>query len=370
MKRLALLAATLFALASLTNACTAVEPEKVDLGYLTEQLTLWQSSFANIHAVWELRSLPEGKAVETWTEFKPSSDSPPPFALDEWIWADHGLDRFESFAFHNKPGATQVRTIDVFNGPEQITFRADYRKSPDRPEEFKQLSVGDGSGVGKPVSLKSRTPLDGLYWPAGAMWLPEMLGRWNWKLEGIEDVLGNPCARIVATQAEVTDAQLVEILWLDLNHNCLVRRHKSPLVPKRRLGKDFIVDEFQLVDGQIWFPIRGRLQMYSNPSKSELEQTFQVTKVEFNQSLDLAKFRPPAPVMGTVVSDGHGNVYTHGNPTQNPPVSANKPLAGSVPSATPPTSSATVLSTTLIFLSIALVAAGCWFRVRNQENRK
>lgn len=282
----------------------------ITLDEIQRRLTEWRASFVNLRIVWETRSLPEtNEAVGEWPA-PPDANSSKLFARNEWIWADHGLDLLEDQSFFDEAGNCEQHTIEVFNGPKGVVFRAYLNRPPGGPEEFRNLEIL-GLGVGKPVSWKERLPIRGLYWPGNAAWLPDKLAEWHWRLEEIETIDGEPCARIVTKHPGTPDTDFTDILWLDLNHNCLVRRFRSPTIEGKRSGRDFIVDEFQRLDGDLWFPKRGRIQLGNRGSGPNENQLFVVTEAAVNQSLDPARFEPPTPRVGTSVSD-HGRTYRYG----------------------------------------------------------
>ncbi|HUY90187.1 MAG TPA: hypothetical protein VMV10_15730 [Pirellulales bacterium] len=343
---------------------------EITLDEINRRLIEWRNSFVNLRAVWELRSLPEtNEELEEWGP-TPDLANPAVGQLSvrrEWIWADHGLDLFEGQFSFNKDGTSKYRTVDVFNGQKGVVFRANYERPPGGSEQFKDLRVR-GVGSGSPISSVERVPTEGIYWPGFAAWLPEMFSKWDWNFQGIENVSGERCARIAAEWPNLAGA--VETLWLDLEHDCLVRR-KCRLATREMLGGDFIVDEFQKLDVGIWFPKRGRIQLGVTPHENQL---FVVTVAEANQSLDLARFDPPKPAVGTVV-DQNGKVYKHGAPAVPPgegarsndsPAGDNSKLAPSRLSAAPPTWNWLWLSAALATISVAFLSAGIWFSRRRR----
>lgn len=343
----------------------------ISLDEITRRLTEWRSSFVNLHVVWDLKTLPESNdAVEEWP--------PPPdpatgdlFSRQEWIWADHGLDLHEKASFFYEDGSSKVRVIDAFNGPKGVVFRAQFEKPLGSPEVFRDLLLR-GLGTGKPTTSISRAPARGLYWPSSAAWLPEVLSEWKVTSEGSEKVVGELCSRISA-QPVATDAASAIVLWVDLNHGCLVRRYRSPTIPQQRLGNDFVVDEFQLVDG-VWFPKRGRLQLGGTPHENQM---FIVTKAEFNQSLDLSRFEPPKPAVGTVVDD-HGKTYKYGEfsprevtgkePSDGGPINRNAESTWH-PSAAPPATTWVWSSAGLVAASVIFLTLGFLLSRRKKEDR-
>jgi hypothetical protein len=364
------------AVACLCGTASASESEAVDgvtLDEIKHRLTEWRGSFVNIRAVWELRSLPEtDEAVVEWPA-PPDPKSGSLFSRKEWIWADHGLTLSEDWTFFYDDGTCELHNKEVFNGPKGVVFRARYQKPPGGPEGFGDLLLR-GLGSGKPTSPIAATALRGLYWPGYAAWLPELLPQWNVELDGIDNVGGEPCARITARPHD-TDLAFAKTLWLDLNHDCLVRRLRSPEVARRMLGSDFIVDEFQRLADGIWFPKRGRDQLGGTPHENHL---FVVTEAAVNQSLDSSRFEPPAPDVGTFVDD-NGKMYRHGVSAASPGQGMNTNGASQLPashaietpaaSGAPRTSHWLRWSAALAAIAMLFLALGFSLSRRNREER-
>lgn len=349
-------------------AVCADENADIDLQEITRRLTQWRASFVNVRVEWELRSLPEtDTAFADWPP-PPDADAGSSFSREEWIWADHGLDLLEERDFFYPDGGSRVHSIEAFNGPKGVVYRAQYRRlSEDKPEQFSDLLLA-GMETGKPTSRKVRTPVNFLYWASHAAWLPELLTKWKWEFDAIETVGEDLCARIVPADPEKSAS--VGALWVDLNHDCLVRRQRRLEVRGQILGGDFIVDEYQQLEGGIWFPKRGRTQLGGTPHENHL---FVVTEAEINQSLDLARFDPPVPAIGTAVED-HGRSYVHGaaarqlveqQATLNR-ADVSKPRAIS---ATPPTSNWLWWSAALASTAVLFLATGFWLSNLKKENQ-
>lgn len=351
----------------------AEDAAAITLEDITRRVTEWRNSFVNVRVVYELRSLPETeKAVDEWPP-PPDPETAPLFARSEWIWADHGLDLLERRLFFYEDGTSKVHSIDVFNGPKRFVFRAQFNKaSADVPEKYLDLQMF-GLGVGKPISRMSRDAVEGLYWPVSAEWLPEILAKWKWTLETVEDIGGQPCARIATRRVERDNHAWFDVLWLDLDHDCLVRRNRARAIDGQwaQAGRDFIVDEFQRLDVGIWFPKRGRDQLAGTPHENHL---IVVTEAAVNESVDLARFDPPSPRPGTVVSDNIGYFGSaiggpagQGSRGDQPPSTNAGAVARRTAAAGTPRWvwwSAALLSVSVVFLG-----AGFWFSRHRQENR-
>ncbi len=271
------------------SVCDAKDP---DLAEITRALNDWRASFVNIRLVWELRNPEETKARKPHLASRSPTDDVFRYARQHWAWADHGLYRFETEMFDE--GQARSRECDIWNGPKAVAARAHYERRPGAPEMLESL-VLRGLGASQPGSFNNVMPLEGLFFPASVKWLGQMVAESQTELEGFEDVGGERCARIAPAKLEGGR------LWLDLRHNCLVRRYNLPDIPNRRNGSDFTVREFRRLDSGVWFPSRGTLRYSSMAPKEMVDWT--VTQVAVNHAFDERTFEPPAPVIGTAVRD-------------------------------------------------------------------
>ncbi|MEZ6127930.1 MAG: hypothetical protein R3C59_04565 [Planctomycetaceae bacterium] len=351
---------TAFVLTLWTVGETSADEPRITLNHVRAVATRWRESFVNLRMVYELRSLPP--LDEPLVDWAPPDvvESAPKFSESEWIWAEHGLDLLDGRAFYwtpAKPGG--VRELDVFNGPDSIVFRANYKRSPDLVEAFTHLKIQPHGG-GKPTSYKARTPMIGLRSPATAEWLPEMLSSGDWKLTGVEDILGHSCVKLTFDSSQSKS----EVLWLDLQHDVLPRRHRLEAVSSSgsTSATDFVADEFQQLESGVWFPKRGRLQLLTNgPVQNQL---FVVTEAQLNIPLDLTRFRPPEPGVGTVVFDGRtGRSSIHGNPETQPDTMSPQHAVRQIDVSAVPESVVKVgWVSGLMGVSVAALAIGLWLR--------
>lgn len=271
-------AAVLFALSTIA-AANGADSDRIDLDELARRQAKWRASFVSLHVLYDVRGLPAvEEPTDHWSFPPPDPESAPLWNRVEWFRSDDGLELFDDRCFYWNPGSTGVRDLDVFNGPEGRRFRASYRRPPNVEQEklieFWLLEPGNG-----PPTPFTPRPMEGVYWSGESAWLSDVLVKGKWKLEGIEDVVGAPCARISAGGAT---------LWLDLDHDCLVRRYQRTSNRTDFVAWDFIVDDFQQLPNGIWFPSRGRNRF------GDQHHLFVVTKAEVNPSLDPARFEPPA----------------------------------------------------------------------------
>ncbi len=341
-----------------TPFCAKAEEEtQINLEEIQAITARWRASFVNIRVMYDMRSLPPlDKPLLDWS---PPADptSAPQFSQTEWIWADHGLDLFDDRSFYWTPGKNGHTHIDVFNGPHQIAFRASYQSSHEDAEQLKHLNIQPVAG-GNPTSSFMRAPMEGLYSPATAEWLPEVLAKRQWELKGVETLLGASCAKI-----SNEDLRRTEILWLDLQHDGLPRRRQATYSTGSKT--DFVVDELQQLDGGLWFPKIARIQLQAR-GDSVQNQVVVVTEAQINLSLDLTRFDPPEPVTGTVVTDGRtGWVHMHGQSStsqvdplkQDPHIEAVGPF-----SSVAPVSGQRVWTFVMICGSVTSLVIGLWLR--------
>jgi hypothetical protein len=353
--------AILGALLASASPLFAEPAQEIDLETIKQRLNEWRGSFVNLRVVWELRGLP------TTTETPLSEWSLTPELVDaaqlssrrEWIWSDHGLLLFAQPQLDGQAGS-----VDVFNGPKGFVYRAVYSTPREQRNPVLADLTIDGLGGGKPTSSVGSLPIKGLYWAGGAEWLPELLVKWSWTFHGIEELGGARCVRIstVNPAPAVSDVEWRFVLWIDLDHDCLVRRFYWPSIAKRIVGQDFVVDEFQRIDPGIWFPKRGRQQL-AGPDN----QLWEVTEVALNQTLDLTRFELPTPQIGTRIAE-RGRRYTYGTKkaTNLPPAAPQSISESNLPNSPARSGGPTVMpwlwwSGALLAFSVLCLAAGFYF---------
>lgn len=293
----------------------AQEEPEIDLPYLIKQLQEWRASFVSLHLSWERRELtettsqplPDWSPPENWQDTRPST-------WFNWVWAEHGIDILDQEWVHHDDGG-RSRTLDVFNADKNVKYHAVYEYPEQGDEIFKRLTTR-WVGAEKPISHTERHPTTGLYWPGTASWLSEHLESHSsdWKLDGFEDVNGARCARVVGKKHKNDDS--IETLWLDLDHNCLVRRYLRS--GEKVVNLDRYIDEFQQLSNGIWFPLRGRAQMKTSYAPDIYNSLWTVTRVSVNQPLYDYRLDPPEPEYGTIVEKG-GMQYVHGVTRKYPP---------------------------------------------------
>lgn len=164
--RLARWLAGVIVAAGVCTAPSALKAEEPDLAEIIDGLNRWRESFLNLRVVWELRSVdappgdkaPPDAALPIDISTPPREDVPP-FVRGEWIWADHGLSLLEKrYLTGNRTG---IRTLDVWNGPQNVAFRAFFLVEAGKGEVLKSLDTG-GLGATRPISSLDRTPLTGV----------------------------------------------------------------------------------------------------------------------------------------------------------------------------------------------------------------
>lgn len=328
----------------------AEENEHVQLDQIQTTLSKWRASFETIRVVYELRSLPP--VSEPLIEWSPPTDleSAPKFAEVEWILTSDERQLVDERTFYWSPGQVGHRNVHVFNGSKGIAFHSQFQKSAEGLEELKTTEVRKVAGL-KPTHRTNLVGLSGLHWASAAEWLPEKLARSKCELKEIESVLGARCARIVAQYSNDHGGTSTEVLWLDLEHDCLPRRYHL-LDADQLFSKDFVVDELQQLNGGLWFPKQARLQLLgSDPAENQLVV---LTEAEINQPLESARFYPPTPDEGTRVRDQRTRPEDHAK--------SQRRSAKAEPVSTAPTSTSRVGLTTIIFVSVSVLAIGLFLQ--------
>lgn len=126
----------------------AEDAATISLEEITRRVTEWRNSFVNLRVVWEQKTLPATtEALVDWPD-PPDADSVAAFIRTEWIWADHGLDLMDRRSLPSDKSG--FHSIEAFNGPKELVFRAQFETSADGTEKFKELELL-GLGKGKPI---------------------------------------------------------------------------------------------------------------------------------------------------------------------------------------------------------------------------
>ena len=271
-----------------TVPVNAAEDPEVDLPYVIERLQQWRGSFVSLHVSWEQRDL-SNSTNQPLTEWTLPEDWQNARLLRrfDWVWGEFGMEVLDQKSFLDSEGGSK-RTLDVFNADKGIKYHALYEHPESEEESLTRLTILPVWTV-KPVSMIPRYPFQGLYWNGTAAWLPEVLASsLTWKIDGTELVHDSLCVRIVR-QPNGT-----ETLWLDIEHEYLVRRYHASQ------SFDYLVDDFQQVPSGIWIPARGRLQLMTSPIENSV---WNVTNARVNQPLNDSRLGSPAPEVGTIVND-------------------------------------------------------------------
>lgn len=261
--------------------------------------------------------------------------------------------------------------MDVYNGEKEVVFRASFARPKVGAEVLRELAIR-GIGIGKPIMAESLAPLDGLYWPGSATWLPDLLSSSaSWKLDGFESINGINCVRISGRPFETTVGDdWVETLWIDPAHDFLVRRYLAS--GQISAKKDYIVDEFQKMPNGLWFPKRGRIQLQSNPYENQL---WVVTEATMNGSINDPRFAVPEPEIGTIV-DSNGRVFQKGMSPRTTEAK-NSTNSGQMQKDMSPVSNLAKLPTSqwfawsiaLAMVSVFFLIVGLWFRHKQKGSK-
>jgi hypothetical protein len=305
-KRLLFIAVVLMTLIRSEGRAEAYQQSETTLEEIQLRLTGWRSSFINLRLVWEARSLTDSIDVPL-PEWAPPANPEAGrlFSHCEWTWAEEGLERLEERSFA-RDGTSRSRTVEGFNSQNWQRFTASYVSSVDGVEKLDRLQL---NRVG-PQVVATRfwpEPLRGLISRRfGSNWLPKAIGEGEWSLEGFETIGGERCARLASIKPVDTYRHSPEMLWIALDHDCLVRRVLTNFVDDptgNRKQWDFIVDEFQQLENGSWFPKRGRFQL---PGENH---AWLITELSIDQWPDATLFVPPTPEAATIVEDGYGPEY-------------------------------------------------------------
>ena len=253
--------------------------EGPDLAEIIDCLNEWRNSFVNLDLEWQ-KSNDSDEAI--------SRGVPSPFVRQRWVWADHGIFAHE---IKNFIGG-QHGSLDVWNLPKELSFRATYVHKPEEGEFLDKLEVHRIQGS-RPTSWLAVTPLQGLYFVATAKWLGEHLRDWDVELDGYEAINGHRCVRVLPAELEGAT------LWLDVEHDFLVRRYLTPSIPGKQREVDFAVSEFQQLDTGRWFPESGSADWKGD----DAHYTWRVTSIALNKDVDPEDWLPPRPEVGTRVID-------------------------------------------------------------------
>ncbi len=295
--------------ASLVTQSVSVQAQDPDLSKIAQALQSWRSSFVNLRVVfewWGRNWLKDPEAARPLPEDR--------FFREEWVWADVGAVRTEEWLYEE--GRLKAHEVAGANGRTLRSFQAVYGENGDPSDFLSRLRV-KRMLTSAPMSVRNVPPLTFLYAPVTCEWLGDRLLRRDPRpgmgmgdarpklevtLQGYEDIGGARCAR-VRIQGVVSN-----VLWLDPARDFLVRRVRpDPQQPDG--GYVFDVEEFQRV-GTTWFPKRGTLGRHGDKPGDWVH--WLVTEVAFNLPLDAEFFEPPAPQIGTVVSEPNGRVYRFG----------------------------------------------------------
>ncbi len=351
----------LLATAVCLTATTEVRAE-VTLEQLRQMATEWRQSFKSLRVKSEWKSLPDSESLLTDLPTPTEREAALVWMKLDWTWSEQGLERLELIRYLPKDdkaladrngnsaetnadadaddaktnttgGSVPVvavvvpwmRDLDVYNGPGKFFFSAQYRMLEDSNEVLDQLRiVGVFDGVPPAQNLTELMP--GIFEPHSRLWLSDQLSPFHptnipvrppgaaaeysiqryWKYSGTEMLLGSLCAKLVHADEPIdpdSHSTATRTLWLDIEHNGLPRRILTEYVreDESTTGIDFVVDEFQQLEGGIWFPRVARRQL---PSKETTLYVF--TAVGLNVDLSELDFQPPQPQAQTRVTDTLG----------------------------------------------------------------
>lgn len=258
--------------------------QDADLNAIAQSLRQWRSSFVTVRLVWETW---DPQLLQEKGALRPSPNDR--FNREQWIWSDVGGTRQDDWMYYR--GQVVGRSSWGLDGRKLLLFRAEYGAKGANFEFLGKLLLNRMSSP-KPKSSHGVAPLITLYQPAEDLWLGDSLAIDKAHLEKYDEVDGVRYARLQIKKATV---------WLDPNHGYLVKRVVAP--QNGSPVQWFAVEEYLRV-GQLWFPERG----------VHHDAHWLVTDVAVNEPLAANVFDPPAPVKGTLVTDGIKHIaYTYGS---------------------------------------------------------
>ncbi len=248
-----------------------------------------------------------------------------------WIWSTERLDRFEETRFVDSgqaPPNPYSRMVEVYNGRNESYFTAEYEIGEDKVEHLKKLNITRVIESSPPVTnawicshgfmngtpTMARRPNFSHPADSGAIRPPvpsaDSIVTNDWEVKTLEMLLGSRCAKLMRVTLEDGEPQrrTEESLWLDLDHGGLPRRAlvKYFSAPETVLGQqEYLVDEYQQVDGRIWFPKVARLQLH--PDTAWL---IRLSSVQLDVELRTTDFEPPAPEAETEIDHSLGLIMT------------------------------------------------------------
>lgn len=308
------------------------EQSPPSISELRQLASAWKSSFRNLRVDGNRSYVNTiGADLTTWS---PSDVTTVSAALSNvvWIWSTERLDRFEETRFVDSgqaPPNPYSRMVEVYNGRNESYFTAEYEIGEDKVEHLKKLNITRVIESSPPVT-NAWDLLPWLYERNSRQWLEDRISviqqtqapirppvpsadsivTNDWEVKTLEMLLGSRCAKLMRVTLEPGEPQrrTEESLWLDLDHGGLPRRAlvKYFSASETLLGQqEYLVDEYQQVDGRIWFPKVARLQLH--PDTAWL---IRLSSVQLDVELRTTDFEPPAPEAETEIDHSLGLIMT------------------------------------------------------------
>lgn len=298
------------------------------LSELRQLASDWKSSFRNLRVDGHRSYVNTTETDLTkWSPSDVKADSSE-FSKVAWIWSTGRLDRFEETRIvvsSPAPPNPYKRMVEVYNGRNESYFTAEYETGEDQVEHLKKLNITRVIESSPPVT-SAWDLLPWLYEQNSRRWLEDRISIIQqtqapirppvsnegsdetnvWDVQAIELVLGSRCAKLTRVSSAGGEPQqrTQESLWLDLDHGGVPRRALVEYFsdPGSLSGRqEYLVDEYQLIDGKIWFPKVARYQQ--QPAFAWL---ITLNSIQLDVELRDEDFEPPAPEPDTEVEHSLG----------------------------------------------------------------
>lgn len=273
-------------LLALTAPVRAAEPPPLppELSEAIAKLKSWRASFATLRIQWKWKN--RGQVIERVPELKDDEARLEGwYHLDELLWTDRQLVRHDTHVFEN--GRLAKRDLAARNA--KLQFGASYEGNTQFPEQL----GAKRAGAGTEWHFRTAMPLHQVYYYDNS-WLSERIDRHSATFVGSKEIGGSKC---VGLQVPPGSA---ETLWLDLEHDGLVRKAEIEL----RYGVAWECTEFMRVPSGQWFANRGFYFMHDAENPYE----FEVLDVQLNEQVPNREFDPPPINDRTIIVDRSGGL--------------------------------------------------------------
>jgi hypothetical protein len=275
-----LLLAVLFsALLSVRAAAQERPPDPApELAEAIAKLKTWRRSFATLRVTWKWAN--PGQLIERMPDLHDDEAKLASwYQVYELVWTDSQLARLTTQSFEH--GRLAKWNISARNA--KLQFSAEFVGDDRFPHELWARPAGPGT---KWHFYESQA-MHKVY-NYNNTWLTDLFDRYPPVSAGVEVIGGSRCAgyRVIPESSET--------LWLDLEHDGLVRR-----VDVDPWGISWECTEYQQTKTGRWFPKRGEYRL----TNKDTPYWFEVASVTMNEPFPAREFDPPPIDANTVVID-------------------------------------------------------------------